>query len=129
MGRSTWCHGIRHELGVGPSPLSFLITSKPCVRCIKSSSIRSKVGWSSTIDIQSGSNPLEFKSLGIFIPMREFRRVEGPISANTRRYSLQPKITSSPGGDNLGHNRSMSNDTREVNLHGCHMAKGMAIGQ
>jgi hypothetical protein len=39
---------------------------------------------------------------------------------------MQPKTTSSSGGDDLGHDRAMSDGTREVKLR---MVKGMAIGQ
>jgi hypothetical protein len=54
---------------------------------------------------------------------------EGPIFTKTRRYSLQPTTTSSSGDDDPGHDHAMSYGMREVKLRGCHMAKGMAIGQ
>jgi hypothetical protein len=52
-----------------------------------------------------------------------------PIFTKTRRYSLQPTATSSSGDDDPGHDHAMSDGMREVKLHGCHMVKGMAIGQ
>jgi hypothetical protein len=48
---------------------------------------------------------------------------------NTERYSLQPATTSSSGDENPGHNHAMLDGVREVKLHGCHVVKGMAIGQ
>jgi hypothetical protein len=48
----------------------------------------------------------------------------------TGRYSLQPTTTSLPGDDDPGHDSAMSDGhMREVKLCGCHVVKGMAIGQ
>jgi hypothetical protein len=43
----------------------------------------------------------------------------------TRRYSLQPATMSTPGDDDLGHDRAMSDGVREVKPCG----EGIAIGQ